>query len=177
MKSRNNRLFWTELGARLLGESPTSDVSQLPSDMMEALNILPDLPWESATMRGQDLQGKRGRHIYTHTWNILRDMGFSRPLRCEVFPGINLFIPFVKGSIAVLPQGFQNRIPPVLRAHALVGKSAAVRSRGYHLVVSAAVYNEKGWSILSRGRCSVCTVDNLKQLITALDLQQRIKQI
>jgi hypothetical protein len=145
--------------------------------MLDALSKPPELPGKSATMKGQDLQGKRGRHIYTHTWNILRDMGFSRPLRCEVFPGITLFIPFVNGGIAVLPQGFQNRIPPVLRAYALVGKSAAVRSRGYHLVVSAAVYHETAWSILSRGICSVCTVDNLKQLISALDLQQRIKQI
>jgi len=171
LKNRNNRLFWTELGFRLLGESSGSDVSQLPPAMLDALNNLPEMPGDSATMRGLDLQGKRGRHIYTHTWNILRDMGFSRPLRCEVFPGVSLFIPFVKGSIAVLPQGFQSRIPPVLRAHALVGKSAAVRSRGYHLVVSAAVYHETGWSIISQGRCSVCTVDNLQQFITALDLQ------
>jgi len=140
--------------------------------MLDALSRPPAIPGESTTMKGRDLEGKRGRHIYTQTWNILRDMGFSRPLRCEVFPGIDIFMPFVKGSIAVLPQGFQKRIPHVLRAHALVGKSSALRSRGYHLVVAAAVYHETGWSILSRGRCSVCTVDNIKQLITALDLQR-----
>jgi len=171
LKNRGNRLFWTVLGSTLLEEPIGSDISELPAVMQDALNNPPLLPSESVTVQGDDLQGKRGRHIYTHTWNTLREMGFSRPLRCEVFPGIDLFVPFVKGRVAVLPQGFQKRIPHVLRAYALVGKSSAMRSKGYHLVVSAALYHERSWGILSRGRCSVCTVDNLSQLITALDLQ------
>jgi hypothetical protein len=140
--------------------------------MYNALASPPVLPAHCISLRGENLPGKKGRHIYTHSWNILREIGFSRPFRCEVFESISLFLPFVKGSIAVLPQGFQSRIPLELRARALVGKSAALRAKGIHLIVAAAAYEETTWNTLQLGNCSVCTSDKLKQLIQTLDFSQ-----
>lgn len=135
------------------------------------------IPEGSSVFRGLDLEGKRGRHIYTQAWKILRNLGFSRPFRCEVFPDIELFLPFVKDSVAVLPQGFQKRIPLRLRALALVGKNAALRSMGIHLIIVAAIYDEATWDILQQGGCSICTTDKLLDTFQALDLSQGIKQI
>ena len=166
MKNRNNRLFWTALGSRLLGDRESYDIAELPAEMKEALIATLQLPGESMIACGKDLEGKRGRHIYMYTWKILRDMGFSRPLRCEVFPGIELFLPFVKGSIAVLPQGFQKRIPLRLRAYALVGKNAALSANGFHFIIVAAIFDKTTWGIVQQGGCSVCTQDKLKQLVS-----------
>lgn len=170
MKNRNNRLFWTALGFRLLGEHQCFNIAELPTEMKAALVAPVLLPVESTVMRGEDLEGKRGRHVYMYTWKILREMGFSRPLRCEVFQGVELFIPFAKNHIAVLPQGFQKRIPLRLRAHALVGKNAALRASGFHLLIVAAIFDETTWKILQRGGCSVCTPDKIRELVQTLDL-------
>ena len=107
-----------------------------------------------------------------HTWKILREIGFSRPFRTEVFPEIELFMPFIKNNLAVTPQGFRKRVPLDLRALALVGKNAALKAKGINLVVVAATYEKTTWDILEQGRCSVCTPDKLKQLVLTLDLSQ-----
>lgn len=172
MKSRKNRLFWTALGCRLLGEKDCFDTSCLPEEMRIALESPVKMPEQSHVFRGTDLEGKRGRHIYMYAWKILRDLGFSRPFRCEVFQGIELFLPFVKGRVAVLPQGFQKRIPLRLRAHALVGKNAALQALSIRLVIVAAIYEEATWRILENGGCSVCTPDKLLDTLQALDLSQ-----
>ena len=172
MKSQNNRLFWTALGSSILGEQDTFDTSELPEEMQKALECSLCIPKSSIALRGDDLEGKRSRHIYLYSWKILRNMAFSRPLRCEVFPSVELFLPFYREKIAVLPQGFTQRIPIKLRAYALVGKSAALRAVGYYLVIVAAVYEKTAWSILEKGGCLVCTPDKLEQLIEALDLSQ-----
>lgn len=172
MKSQNNRLFWTALGARLLAARESFDTSGLPEEMQKALECCLQIPKSDFVLRGDDLEGKRSRHIYMLSWKILRNISFSRPLRCEVFPSVQLFLPFHRGRIAVLPQGFTKRIPLKLRAYALVGKSAALRAIGYQLVIVAAVYEPDAWSILEKGGCLVCTPDKLEQLIEALDLLQ-----
>ncbi len=170
MKSQNNRLFWTALGARLLGEQESFETSGLPEEMQKALECSLQIPTSECILRGDDLEGKRSRHIYMLSWKILRNISFSRPLRCEVFPSVQLFLPFYRGKIAVLPQGFTQRVPLKLRAYALVGKNAALRAIGYHLVIVAAVYQKDAWCILEKGGCLVCTPDKLEQLIQALDL-------
>ncbi len=170
MKSRKNRLFWSALGSRLLNENNDYNTEALSEEMLEALASPIKIPDESRVLRGTDLEGKKGRHIYMHTWKILRDLGFSRPFRCEVLPGIELFIPFFKGSVVVLPQGFQKRIPLKLRAHALVGKNAALRASGRQLIIVAAVYEKATWDILEQGGCTVCNPDKLRQLLQTLDL-------
>ncbi len=170
MKSRKNRLFWSALGSRLLNENNDYNTEELSEEMLEALVSPMKIPGKSSVLCGTGLEGKRGRHIYMHTWKILRDLGFSRPFRCEVLPGIELFIPFFKGSVVVLPQGFQKRIPLKLRAHALVGKNAALRASGRQLIIVAAVYEKATWDILEQGGCTVCNPDKLRQLLQTLDL-------
>ncbi len=170
MKSQKNRLFWTALGSRLLGEQEDFDTSELPAEMQKALDSLIQIPISSLILCGEGLEGKRNRHIYMYSWKILRNMSFSRPFRCEVFPSVQLFVPFYRDKIVVLPQGLTRRIPLKLRAHALVGKNAALRTIGYHLVIVAAVYEKATWDILEKGGCLVCTPDKLEQLIEALDL-------
>lgn len=169
MKHRNNRLFWTALGSSLVGGAPPAGIESLPPTMRDALNSPPPLPGDSYATHGEDQPGKKGRYIYTTCWNTLRDLGFRRPLRVCVLGGIELLIPFVRNSEAVVPQGFQSRVPLDLRALALVGKSAALRASGYHLIVCSALYIPEVWEILERGRCSVCTPDHLVQLVNTLD--------
>ncbi|MCK5036559.1 MAG: hypothetical protein KAS73_11745, partial [Candidatus Sabulitectum sp.] len=135
MKSQRNRLFWSALGCSLLHEKNDYNTEELPEEMLDALASPIKIPGEGRVLLGTDLEGKRGRYIYMHTWKILRDHGFSRPFCCEVLPGIELFIPFFKGSVVVLPQGFQKRIPLKLRAHALVGKNAALCASGRQLII------------------------------------------
>ncbi|MCK5841594.1 MAG: hypothetical protein KAH31_05480 [Candidatus Sabulitectum sp.] len=170
MKSQKNKLFWSALGCSLLHEKNDYNTEELPEEMLEALASPIKIPGENIVLRGTDLEGKRGRYIYMHTWKILRDLGFSRPFRCEVLPGVELFIPFFKGSVVVLPQGFQKRIPLKLRAHALVGKNAALRAGGRQLIIVAAVYEKATWDILDLGGCTVCNPDKLSQLLQTLDL-------
>ncbi len=177
MKNQNNRLFWSKLGFELLGTLNDLDTSSLPALMQEALVFPMKPPSESKILIGDGLKGNKARYVYNHSWKILRTLGFSRPARIKVFPGIELFVPFYKGSIVVLPQGFQQRIPLKLRAHALVGKNAALRAVGIHLVIVAAIYDEDTWEVLKQGGCTVCTPDKLRELTQALDFAQGIKQI
>lgn len=169
MKHRDNRSFWTAAGAILTGETLPQMPHDLPDRLRLALEDLPPLPGDSYALRGEDLQGKRGRYIYTISWKILGEMGFQRPLRIRAAGGIELLAPFWKNTVAVMPQGFQGRVPEKLRALALVGKSAAFRQAGFHLVVCSAVHAELAWSILQLGKCSVCTPDKLAQLVNTLD--------
>ncbi len=169
MKHRNNRVFWSAIGAVLTGEKLPEGTQTLPAELLRALEKTPVLPDTSITYQGEDLPGKRGRYIYTISWNTLREMGFQRPLRIRVQNGLELLAPFFKNSVAVIPQGFQNRVPGNLRALALVGKSAAFRQSGYHLIVCSAVYIPEVWELLQRGKCSVCTPDKLVQLVNTLD--------
>jgi len=169
VKNRCNRIFWTALGMTLLGEKLQEDVEGLPEGMQDVLKSPPVLPEENLTMYGTDLQDRKGRYIYTATWKILRDIGFKRPFRYPVNEDIEVLVPFVSNSIAVSPQGFQNRVPSELRAYALVGKSAVLRSSEVHYVVCAARYDPDAWNILKKGKCSVCTPDRLTELLSALD--------
>ncbi|HPF32879.1 MAG TPA: hypothetical protein PK907_07665, partial [Candidatus Sabulitectum sp.] len=172
MKHRNNRLFWTAAGALITGDPQIPDTSSLPEHMRESLELLPDIPPHSLTCRGEDLQGKRGRYIYQVTWKALRELGFSRPLRTEVLRGVEILIPFHRQGTAVIPQGFQSRVPHRLRSLALIAKSAVLREAGFHLVVCSAVYMPEVWNALEGGRCSVCTPDNLTQLVNTLDFSR-----
>lgn len=169
MKHRINRIFWSAAGSLLTGSGTSEGSEALPPELCRSLECLPPLPEISYAMQGEDLPGKRGRYIYTISWKTLRDMGFQRPLRISIRNGPELLAPFWKNSVAVIPQGFQNRVPGNLRALALVGKSAAFRQAGYHLIVCSAVYIPEVWNLLQQGKCSVCTPDKLVQLVNTLD--------
>jgi hypothetical protein len=167
-----NRLFWTEMGRAVLGEETVFDTGGLTPFMVKALESPPPLPADHSVLRGEDATGRRGRYIYNTTWDILRTAGFSRPLRLSVLGGVELLVPFVRLPVAIIPQGFQTRVPPELRALSLVGKSAALRVHGLHLAVCAAMYVPEAWDILQKGNCSVCTPDFLRQLVRTLDFSQ-----
>ncbi len=169
MKHRVNRAFWSALGGILVHKPPLPVPGGLSPGMAGMLHSPPKLPENSLTLRGEDLPGRRGRYIYTITWDILREMGFSRPYRSVLPSGVELLLPFHRNRIAVVPQGFQARVPGELRALALVGKSAALRAGGVHLVVCSALYHPGVWNILQEGRCSVSTPDLLAQLVRTLD--------
>lgn len=177
MKHRNNRLFWSAAGARLLGYAEPTGITALPEPMLEALESLPPLPGMCHSISGPGLSGRKGRHVYQETWNILRDLGFQRPLRLTVFQGIDLLVPFFRGRMAVSPQGFRDRVPLELRSLALVGKSAVLRSHGVHLVVCSADHVPQVWETLNRGKCSVCTPETLPQMVNTLDFSPGIHQI
>ena len=169
MKHRNNRIFWSAAGSLLIGSEVPQGTETLHGELLSALEYLPPLPGISYAIQGEDLPGKRGRYIYTISWKTLRELGFQRPLRISIRNGPELLAPFFRKSVAVIPQGFQHRVPGNLRALALVGKSAAFRQAGYHLVVCSAVYIPEVWNLLKRGNCSVCTPDKLVQLVNTLD--------
>lgn len=172
MKHRNNRIFWSAIGSVLLGSELPDGTETLPDELITALKDPPALPEDSISLRGEDLPGNRGRYIYTVSWKALRDAGYQRPLRIRTRGMPELLAPFWKNSVAVIPQGFRNRVPCRLRALALVGKSAAFREEGYHLVVCSSLFDAQVWDLLQRGSCSVCTPDKLIQLVNRLDFSR-----
>lgn len=168
MKSRNNRLFWTALGSQVLGEKIIEDLAVLPSEMQNVFNLELSVQTAGKLYRGADLTGRKGRNIYLHTWKNLRENCFSRSFKNTIFPGVELFLPFVREKVVATPQGFRDRVPNNLRARALIGKSAALQSIGYTLVVVTAYYDEKVWELLKTGGCFVATPDKLTELFSDL---------
>lgn len=169
MKHRVNRAFWSALGAILTEKPPLPLPDGLSPGMTAMLESPPALPADCLVLPGENLPGRRGRYIYALTWKQLRELGFSRPFRTTLPGGVEILLPFRRNGLAVVPQGFQARVPGELRALALVGKSAALRASGIHLAVCSALYEPGVWSILEGGRCSVCTPDRLVQLVRTLD--------
>ena len=168
MKSKNNRLFWTALGSQVLGEELTDDMSVLPLEMQNVFKLHLPVQTTGKLFKGQNLVERKGRHIYMHTWKILRENCFSRSFRSVIFPGVELFVPFVREKVVAIPQGFRDRVPNGLRARALIGKSVALQSIGYTLVVVTASYDQNVWELLKAGGCFVATPDKLNELFSDL---------
>jgi hypothetical protein len=101
--------------------------------------------------------------MYDRTWEVLRPLGFRRAVRIEPWPGIELFLPFVRDGLAVIPQGFTPRTPRVPRSLALAGKATACRQAGLSLLVAAADWDEEVTGILTAGGVSVCSTDRLEE--------------
>ena len=161
MRSRHFRFFWTELGRRLTGDAGELP-AHLPAEMKSVLTG--ELP---AVQRGElvlDERLSRVRHIYSYTWKILRDEGFSRPLRLEPWPGISLLLPFYRGTTAFLPQSFSSRIPREERTLSLAGRTAAAALKGVRLWIVAATWDSGIEDALRRGGVSACSLGNLRDL-------------
>ncbi len=154
MRRREALGFWTALGRELLGE-PASVRVPLPVP-------LPPLPRHPEPAIGTPDTGTRSRHVGPKAWSILRDAGFSKGLSLEPWPGVDLFLPFRRGSLAAVPQGFSQRIPGLERAYALVGKSAACSLCGFRLVLVLSRWDEEVLGVLSRGNALVVTLDRLQ---------------
>ena len=168
MKSRNNRLFWSALGAYVLDEGVTDEIESLPVEMQNVFNLKLSVANTGKLFIGENLTGRKGRHIYMYSWKILRENCFSRSFKKIVFPGVELFIPFFRERVVVTPQGFRDRVPSELRARALVGKSVVLQSFGYTLVVVTASYEKEVWGLLKTGGCYVTTPDKLAELLSDL---------
>jgi hypothetical protein len=153
--------FWTNLGMRICGHDAPALPSGHPWDA--AWGDPPGLPPEEGCIISGE--GSRPRKIWHATRSVLHPLGFSRALRLEPWPGIELFIPFHRGAVAVLPQGFSGRIPRPERAFALAGKSAAARKCGVRLLVSIAAPDPVVLGILAEGRVSCTTADRLGELL------------
>ncbi|MCD4848586.1 MAG: hypothetical protein K8R76_10390 [Candidatus Aegiribacteria sp.] len=164
MRNRWFLYFWTELGRRMLEPDSVSEIPlYLPSVMAEVLSSpAPPALRRSVLQLDNRLDSRKARYIYRYTWEILREHGFSRPLRLQPWPGISLLLPFVKDNIAVIPQSFSERIPPSKRALSLVGRSAAALLEGYELWVVPAVWNDEITSIFKDGGVKACSLDRLE---------------
>lgn len=149
--------FWTNLGARLLGR----DAPELPAGPPwdAAWASPPSLPSSAAPVLAG--AGIRPRKIAQATREALSPLGFARALRLFPWPGVELFLPFYRDCVAVLPQGFSERIPASERALAVVGKSAAAGICGYVLVVSAARVDATVSGIFSAAGVAWATPDLL----------------
>ncbi|MCK5064218.1 MAG: hypothetical protein KAQ97_02975 [Candidatus Fermentibacteraceae bacterium] len=162
MRNRWFLYFWTEFGRRILDPDSVSEPPRnLPSVMAEVLLSKPPAAGRSVLQLEKRLDSRKARYIYMYTWEILREHGFSRPLRLEPWPGITLFLPFFKNNIAVIPQSFSERVPPSKRALSLVGRSAAALIEGYELWVVPAVWDDGIISIFREGGVKACSPDEL----------------
>lgn len=169
MKNPYTRWFYTALGTRLCGGVPPPVPPGIPESMSQAL-VLPLPPLSRGKQYpGAELSGNRCRRIYGTTWDVLRSRGFSRPGRFEPWPGVQLFIPFVKASVGVTPQGFSSRVPHDLRGLALAGKGVAAAALGLRLVVVCARVEPAAWRLVMAGGGVVCTPDTLPQALYELD--------
>lgn len=155
--------FWTGLGAAVMGlRDPRAEGSP-------QLRAMPDPPPgrgpRAEALLGMQCTGARARHIYQRSWEILAPLGWSKALHLEPWPDTELFLPFHRKVSAVIPQGFSRRVPPVERALALVGKSAAARRCGVEMTVVLAMWTEEVVEILSEGGTRCCSLDRLAEAV------------
>lgn len=158
MRDRWYRLFWTELGRRLLGGGEPLPEG-LPSRMSSVLRSSLAKPERGSVLVEEMLTSREARSIYGRTWKLLRDMGYSRPLRLDPWPGINLLLPFHRDLTAVVPQSFSSRVPEKERALSLVGRNAAAALEGYRMVVVMARWSREVLEVLEAGGVSACSLD------------------
>lgn len=169
MKNPHTRWFYTALGCRLTGAKPPPPPPGIPPCMHDALALPLPAITPGCQYPGAELVGNRRRSIYGATWDVLRPMGFSRPCRLEPWPGVQLFLPFVRALVCVIPQGFSTRVPHELRALALAGKGLAAAFLGVRLVVVCARVEPLPWELITAGGGTVCTPETLPQALYELD--------
>ncbi len=173
MKNPHTRWFYSSLGCALTGAQPPPPPAGVPDAMQAVLAVPPPVPSPGRIYPGVGLEGNRCRRVYGSTWEVLRPRGFKRPARFEPWPGVQLFLPFLKGNVGVTPQGFSGRVPRDLRALALAGKGLAACVLGLRLVVVSARVDPDAWAVIARGGGVVCTPDTLPQALYELDFPDR----
>ena len=165
MRNRWYRYFWTELGRRVLEES-TPEPRGLPESMARVLSDFQGSAQGSVLRMGEKLDSRKTVHIYKMGWKVLREEGFSRPLRLEPWPGVGLLIPFWRASgetaTGVIPQSFSSRVPLRERALAMVGKTAAAGKEGVELWILAGSWNREVLEVFRSGGVRACSLDRLK---------------
>lgn len=175
MKNPHTRWFYTALGTRLTGEVPEPAPDGVPEEMLFAAGSRLPLPPRGRQFPGTGLSGNACRRIYGTTWEILRPLGFSRPGRFRPWPGVELFLPFVRGGVGVTPQGFSPRVPHRLRGLLLAGKASAAGILGIRMLVVCARVSPEAWELAARGGAWLCTPDTLLQALSELDFPGNTK--
>ncbi len=169
MKNPYTRWFYTAVGCRITGDAVPDPPPGLPEPMALALESLTPAPFPGREYPGEGLAGNRRRRIYGAAWDILRPAGFRRPGRFEPWPGVPLFIPFIRDNAGAIPQGFSRRVPLFLRSRAVAGKAAAAAVLGMRLLVVCAVMEPEAWAVIRAGGGVVCTPATLPQALCELD--------
>lgn len=169
MKNPHTRWFYTAVGCMVTGDRPPSPPPGLPEPMFRALEMPAPEPFPGREYPGEGLTGNRCRRIYGAAWEILRPAGFRRPGRFEPWPGVPLLIPFFRGPVGAIPQGFSPRVPLHLRSLAVAGKAAASAALGMRLLVVCARVEPEAWAVIRAGGGVVCTPATLPQALCELD--------
>ncbi len=135
--------------------------------MASVLELLPER-MEVRTgsfLLGSQLDARASRFIYSSTWSILRGKRFSRPLRLEPWPGVDLLIPFYRGKVCVLPQSFSRRIPFRQRSLSVVGRSHTASAESFRMIAVIARWNDEVIDIFERGGVTFCSLDRLEEML------------
>jgi hypothetical protein len=159
VRRREGLEFWSAVGAWLVGCPALDTEASLPDPM-------PPLPPPAPALLGARDPGVRARHLQSKAWSALREAGFSKALRLEPWPGIELFLPYWRGRKAVTIQGFTRRIPGRERALALAGKSSACRMCGWELTVVLSSWDEGVIDILESGGAGAVSLDRLAEWLS-----------
>jgi len=169
VKNRWLRFLWTEAGRRIAepDSEPSTPPAGLPAPLARALELLPDRldvrPGKS--LLGSQLDARASRFIYNSTWSILREKRFSRPLRLEPWPGVDLLIPFYRERVCVLPQSFSRRIPLRQRSLSVVGRSYTASTESFRMIAVIARWNDEVIGILEQGGVTFCSLDRLSEML------------
>jgi len=169
VKNPHTRWFYTAMGCRLTEAPIPPPPPGVPRCMHDALNVPLPVITPGKSHPGAELAGNRRRRIYGATWEVLRPLGFSRPCRVEPWPGVQLFVPFVRAGVFVMPQGFSARVPHRLRGLALAGKGVAAAVLGARLLVVCARVEPVPWELIVLGGGTACTPETLPQALCELD--------
>jgi hypothetical protein len=169
VKNRWLRFLWTEVGRRIAepdSECPTPPAG-LPASLARALELLPDRMdvRMGNSLLGSQLDARGSRFIYSSSWSILREKRFSRPLRLEPWPGVDLLIPFYREKVCVLPQSFSRRIPLRQRSLSVVGRSRTASIESFRMIAVIARWNDEVVDILERGGVTFCSLDRLEEML------------
>ena len=170
MKNMWYRYFWSEVGKRIADPSSPGAPAPagMPANLLSVLSDTRPLPSTESVAKpllGELLPDRRNRYIYRLAWDILHREGFSRPLRLEPWPGVDLLVPFFRRQVCVLPQSFSSRIPARERALSVVGRSLACSLEGYSLVTVLGRWDGDTLGILSAGGACCCSLDRLMEAL------------
>ena len=167
MRNRWYRLFWTELGRRMLNHGHVPDIHPgMPPHMAMVLEgEPPPLPLNGELLLGEPMSERAARHIYRYLWKRLAEERFSRPKRLAPWDGITLLLPFYRGELALLPQAFSSRVPVGERTLSLCGRTGAASLSGVDLWVVPATWDGEVPDRMSECRLRACSLDRIGEVI------------
>jgi len=163
VRDRRTLWFWTEMGRRMLGLPPGTDTApgRILPWMTTALDAAQATVRRGDILLGEPVSPRAARHVYESAWRELRPLGFRRARWVEPWPGARLFLPFHRGSSAVVPQGFPARVPAAERLLSLAGRRGAALTLGIDLWVLAARWDGELLEGMERCGLAVLSLDRI----------------